>query len=1169
MKKTLLLLLVLLATASMTFAQDIWSCGTHDNGSYTGVGVYKNGERVHTLQSSYDFSSRDITRWNGHTWLAYRNNTTNVAWVLDHENSSTISFGDDSYVYKLFGRNYLWAVGSKKNGSVYNATVWDITSGTASVEYTFDNGSYNTYAYCGLLDPSGWLYAGGCQYTSSGYEGVVWKGGTGVIYTFPASSYVYDMAYYDGHLYSLVCDNSSNKELWVYQDGTLKYTLVTGTSFSGNDMYIDGGDIYVCGWEGSNLKVWKNGGVLYSQSSSGSNYTGVSANSEGVFYCGNIGGTQGKIWKDGAVIYEPSNCKTMNKLYVETPECADADIRTLPFSEGFETGETNWECWTKIDSDNNNSNYASYWARNGKCNAITSTMPHTGDHYARHTHRPLAGNQEGWLVTPRLFLQPGRDQTYLTFYSYVGWTYASGFASVLVSTDSDPTNLSGYAEVYSLPSSSSTWTERVVDLKDYQGYAVYIAFKYDCDGSTSAPSWNIDDVEIYENWGECGAYSVPFVEEFDSEIESCWYIIDADHTGGNRCWQYNSSYNCAYHKFGQDNGIQQQGALFSPKIDLTTGSHFKLSFYYKNSDTSYGSDKANRLWIAVDEAGVPDPSHYTTKLWEDTDFPDSWTLAQIDLTPYAGHEVTLAFEYQGTYAHNWFIDDVTVEESTIYYDINVNSNNTAWGTASGGGTFEEGETVTIHATPASGYEFVKWTKGGMEVSTNADYTFTVTESATYTAVFGEPAVTYYTVSTAVNPAGSGTVTGGGTFASGTPITLVANPVEGWHFVKWQDNNTDNPRDITVSANETYTATFEKNQYTITLNASPTEGGTVTGGGTFIFGTNIQLMATAADGYEFVNWNDGVASRVRFVTVVEDAEYTAYFMAVGATTYTITALSNDPTLGEVTGGGTFPEGVNATLTATPIGSAVFQKWDDGNTDNPRVVTVNGDATYTAIFVMPTMYTITVESMNPEMGTVMGGGTFAMGTEVTIQAFPKGGYYFDGWNDGNHDNPRVVTVTGNATYKAKFSAQQSQTYTLTVMCNASEGAVTGNGTYAAGTTVTVQAIPYDGYKFDHWNDGVTENPRTVTVNDNMTLVAFFAKTGVNEYGERVLSVYPNPAKESIRIEGLEANAEVRIYNALGMLVRTVTVTGDEEIGLEGLSSGLYLIRSGHQTLRFVKE
>ncbi len=66
-----------------------------------------------------------------------------------------------------------------------------------------------------------------------------------------------------------------------------------------------------------------------------------------------------------------------------------------------------------------------------------------------------------------------------------------------------------------------------------------------------------------------------------------------------------------------------------------------------------------------------------------------------------------------------------------------------------------------------------------------------------------------------------------------------------------------------------------------------------------------------------------------------------------------------------------------------------------------------------------YTITVQSNNDAWGTVTGGGTYANGSTATLTAVPASGYYFNTWNDGNTDNPRVITVSGNATYIATFS------------------------------------------------------------------------------------------------------------------------------------------------------
>ena len=272
---------------------------------------------------------------------------------------------------------------------------------------------------------------------------------------------------------------------------------------------------------------------------------------------------------------------------------------------------------------------------------------------------------------------------------------------------------------------------------------------------------------------------------------------------------------------------------------------------------------------------------------------------------------------------------------------------------------------------------------------------------------------------------------------------------------------------------------------------------------------------------------------------------------------------------MSGSGSFPSGAVIQISATPNSNARFVSWDDGNTDNPRSVTVTGDMTFVAKFAALQSYTITVESANPTMGSATGGGTFVEGTEITISATALTGYYFTGWDDGNADNPRTITVTQNATYRAMFSANAVTTYTVTVICNNAEGTVIGDGTYVAGATAILAAIPNSGYEFDKWNDNVTDNPRQVVVNNNMTFVAFFKGTGVDENEGRVVMLFPNPANDFIRLEGIEANSEVRIYNMTGALVKVVNANADEEISIGDLSNGLYLLRCGNVTLRFIKE
>ena len=66
------------------------------------------------------------------------------------------------------------------------------------------------------------------------------------------------------------------------------------------------------------------------------------------------------------------------------------------------------------------------------------------------------------------------------------------------------------------------------------------------------------------------------------------------------------------------------------------------------------------------------------------------------------------------------------------------------------------------------------------------------------------------------------------------------------------------------------------------------------------------------------------------------------------TYTISTAVAGTGLGSVTGAGRYESGVDTILTAIPALHYQFVQWSDGNTDNPRRITVTGDATYTAEF-----------------------------------------------------------------------------------------------------------------------------------------------------------------------------------------------------------------------------
>ena len=181
------------------------------------------------------------------------------------------------------------------------------------------------------------------------------------------------------------------------------------------------------------------------------------------------------------------------------------------------------------------------------------------------------------------------------------------------------------------------------------------------------------------------------------------------------------------------------------------------------------------------------------------------------------------------------------------------------GSVEGVGGYNPGDACTLTATAKTGYTFVNWTKNGNVVSTEAEYTFTVTESATYVAHFQTKS---YTISVSSSPSNGGTETGGGTVSYGQTCTVQATPAEGYIFANWTDDgdvvSTEANYTFTVIGNRSLVANFETDapiEYTIEVSANPTNGGTVTGGGTYNQDQLCTVTAIANNGFIFANWTE--------------------------------------------------------------------------------------------------------------------------------------------------------------------------------------------------------------------------------------------------------------------------------------------------------------------------
>ena len=261
--------------------------------------------------------------------------------------------------------------------------------------------------------------------------------------------------------------------------------------------------------------------------------------------------------------------------------------------------------------------------------------------------------------------------------------------------------------------------------------------------------------------------------------------------------------------------------------------------------------------------------------------------------------------------------------------INASVNPANSGTVSGGGAYHYGESCTLTATPAAGYTFLRWTENGTQVSTNASYTFSVTGNRTLVAQFQQQT---YTITASANPTNGGTVAGGGTFNYGQSCTLTATPATGYNFVRWTKNGQQVSTNATYTFNVTesasFVAQFELQSCAINVSASPDQGGTVTGGGTYNYGDNLTVSATANEGYDFVNWTENgnvvsTSSNYSF-TVTGSRTLVANFEAQ---TFDVKASIDPADAGYVTGEGTYTYGEEVTLTVVRNEDFVFVNWTE--------------------------------------------------------------------------------------------------------------------------------------------------------------------------------------------------------------------------------------------------
>ena len=130
----------------------------------------------------------------------------------------------------------------------------------------------------------------------------------------------------------------------------------------------------------------------------------------------------------------------------------------------------------------------------------------------------------------------------------------------------------------------------------------------------------------------------------------------------------------------------------------------------------------------------------------------------------------------------------------------------------------------------------------------------------------------------------------------------------------------------------------------------------------------------------------------------------------------------------------------------------------------------------------------------------------------------------------------------------------------------------------STGTLTATANEGYVFISWNDGNTDNPRTVALTSDTAFTAIFAAIDESSLSEDVevakIGIYPNPIRgfATVEFEALQEHSLLRIADLGGRVIKTFDLSAGTEsvrLDLRDLPSGVYTLMIGNTTKKLIVE
>lgn len=476
----------------------------------------------------------------------------------------------------------------------------------------------------------------------------------------------------------------------------------------------------------------------------------------------------------------------------------------------------------------------------------------------------------------------------------------------------------------------------------------------------------------------------------------------------------------------------------------------------------------------------------------------------------------------------------TVDAGT--YTLTALPDSPQHGSVTGGGSHAYGDTVALTALAADGYRFARWSDGMCYNPRNLIMSGDRTVYAVYDSVCGDTLgydnglyVTSWGYSTArpfywamkLEPA---------LLAGHTHLDAVqAYFKQGGNYGVYVYNGTL-PENSNMLDSLSYVST-EEGWATLTFDSSLAINATIPLW-IVLYNDNITYPACAGTycghqlaAYSNTNGTSWAPSTTNRTFLIRGIFHTSMV------THQLAVQVDDSTAGSVSGGGVYPEGTYVEIAATAAPCHVFTHWNDGVTENPRVVTVSQDTSFMAYFDA-VVYHTTQEEVACDSFRWVNGVTYTESVEA--------------------EETTLTSVQG---------CDSMVMLTLTL----------GHSSFDTVVVDTTEAIHWEG--LDCPESGVYSIVYTTAEGCDSVKVLLLTiqepPVGIETIEAVDVAVYPNPTDDVVYLR-LEGVTEVEVYDVDGRLVARF-VTG-QTVDLGGLPEGTYLLRvkhsQGDNTYRVVK-